>query len=201
MIQFDAISVTTEAFQLNGGSYQITCTGYGDGTVTLQKWAASKLFEDAALPFRADGSAAQRSAVELAAGTYRFALVDATKVNINLAVNPPATAAGPPADRMRDTGFMPHWLARHGFVENVVTPLAGIAAGWSGTLTPAAARELLERDQPSLLAMPLGPDYTMPFPGLKLTLSPGGHIIVGAVALAAVVARNVTIDADITLEN
>ena len=96
--------------------------------------------------------------------------------------------------RMNDATFVYGWLERHGFS---FTPAYH---DWRGTLTPAAAAEILDRHLPPLSTTPsnLDPSYAPRIARLALTMA--GHVFDGAADLAYAVARNQSIPARIALE-
>lgn len=80
--RFTNIAANTAAFPLNGGQYAVTVHAtFGGGSVTLQKLAADgATFVTCLTAFAADGFAT----CNLPTGTYRFAIVTATGVYIDL---------------------------------------------------------------------------------------------------------------------
>lgn len=80
---YSNISADTAAFMLRGGLYAVTASAtWGGGSVTLQKLAADEsTYVTALTAFTANGY----STVSLPPGTYKFDVVTATAVYLEIA--------------------------------------------------------------------------------------------------------------------
>ena len=81
-VEFANITATTAAFSLKGGQYAVTAHGtWGGGSLTLQRLAADgSTFVNCLSAFTADGYAT----VNLPNGTYKFAVVTATGIYVDI---------------------------------------------------------------------------------------------------------------------